>query len=208
MREADKDGDGALSKEEFMAFQEALFAKGDSNADGKLALEEIAAMLRRLSAMGPRPSESMPGLPPGVVPPPPPPGATISLFMRYDADGDGKISKDEMPEKMRPFLASMDSNGDGFVDEEEAGALAQKAVPAAPAPGAPSVSFLRYDQDNDGAVSREEMPEALGHLIDRLDANGDGKVDRAELDQMRQRMESMGGGRGAGGDLPQPKVEQ
>jgi collagen type III alpha len=43
-----------------------------------------------------------------------------------DSDGDGKISKDEVPERMRPMFDSMDSNGDGFIDSEEIKALQKK----------------------------------------------------------------------------------
>ena len=38
---ADKDGDGFLSKEEFLARAEMIFNRKDKNADGKLSPEEL-----------------------------------------------------------------------------------------------------------------------------------------------------------------------
>ena len=38
---------------------------------------------------------------------------------QYDADGDGKVSKEEAPAKMRPFFDKIDPNGDGFLDSGE-----------------------------------------------------------------------------------------
>ena len=36
-----------------------------------------------------------------------------------DEDGDGRLSRDELPERMRQRFERMDANGDGYVDREE-----------------------------------------------------------------------------------------
>ena len=36
-----------------------------------------------------------------------------------DKDGDGKISKDEAPDRMKDFFDNIDTNGDGFIDKSE-----------------------------------------------------------------------------------------
>lgn len=39
--------------------------------------------------------------------------------MQFDEDGDGKISLDEAPDRMKEFFEQIDTNGDGFADAEE-----------------------------------------------------------------------------------------
>ena len=41
------------------------------------------------------------------------------MMGRFDADGDGKLSRDEAPPFMRERFGLMDRNGDGFVTEDE-----------------------------------------------------------------------------------------
>jgi hypothetical protein len=48
-------------------------------------------------------------------------------FSELDKDKDGKISKEEMPEQGRQFFGMMDANGDGFVDQAEQKAAAERA---------------------------------------------------------------------------------
>jgi hypothetical protein len=45
------------------------------------------------------------------------------LFERFDANGDGKLSKEEIPATFSGLFDQLDQNGDGFVDREEIGAL-------------------------------------------------------------------------------------
>ena len=45
---------------------------------------------------------------------------------RMDKNGDGKLSKDELPERMAQRFDRMDTNGDGFIDEEEFATLMER----------------------------------------------------------------------------------
>ncbi len=50
----------------------------------------------------------------------PPDGEFIKrLFERADQNGDGKLSKDEAPPKLKENFSKVDLNGDGFVDPQE-----------------------------------------------------------------------------------------
>ena len=47
--------------------------------------------------------------------------------MAMDANGDGRLTKEEMPERMLQMLERIDTNGDGAVDKEEAQQMAQRS---------------------------------------------------------------------------------
>lgn len=50
----------------------------------------------------------------------------VKRLMAMDADGDGKIAKEEMPERMQQNFQRIDANGDGAVDKEEAQKMAER----------------------------------------------------------------------------------
>ena len=41
------------------------------------------------------------------------------LFSKADKNGDGKLSKDEVPERMQTNFGRIDANGDGALTPEE-----------------------------------------------------------------------------------------
>ena len=122
----DKDRDGELSAKEIENAVAAL-KKLDKNEDGKLTPEEL------------RPQFGGPGGPggpgfggPGFGGPPRPEGdrprgpEMAERLMRMDANGDGKVTKDEMPERMQRMLERLDTNGDEAIDKEEAKQAAER----------------------------------------------------------------------------------
>jgi Ca2+-binding EF-hand superfamily protein len=58
---------------------------------------------------------------------------------------------------------------------------------------------MQFDKNGDGKVSKDELPAEMQPMIDRADANGDGAVDAAEIEQMRSRFAPGGGGGPTGG---------
>jgi Ca2+-binding EF-hand superfamily protein len=44
----------------------------------------------------------------------------------------------------------------------------------------------RFDKNNDGVLTKDEVPPWLAAMFDRVDQNGDGKLDVNEVDQMLQ----------------------
>ena len=126
------------------------------------------------------------------------PGAMPDL-LSFDKDGDSKVSKDEAPAPMRPMFDQLDGNKDGFLDKDEIDELARRAraMAAGAGPGGGPPDLMESDADKDGKVSKDEAPEWMQSFFDKVDANSDGFIDKAEVQQMRSRMRA-----GAGGGPP------
>lgn len=76
--------------------------------------------------------------------------------------------------------------------------------------------LLQFDDNGDGKVAKDELPEQMQQLLERGDTNDDGALDRAELERLSQRS---GGGRagrrsappqdaGGAGDRPRRPAEE
>jgi len=120
------------------------------------------------------------------------------LFRTLDADGDGTLSADELA-KASDALKKLDKDGDGKLTRRELMPAHGDAAPAAtdrPGPEAVLRRLMAGDKNNDGKLSREELPERLQRGFDRLDANGDGSVSAEELKTGLARLQEAGGGKG------------
>lgn len=53
-------------------------------------------------------------------------GAMMDRMRRMDADGDGKIQKDEVPDRLLPMFERLDSNRDDAIDEKELAEAAER----------------------------------------------------------------------------------
>ncbi len=53
-------------------------------------------------------------------------GGMMERMMAMDANGDGKVSKDEAPEQMKSFFDRMDPNKDGFITKDELESMASR----------------------------------------------------------------------------------
>ena len=80
-----------------------------------------------------------------LMPPIPPNARSVPVddlverLMAFDKNGDGKVSKDELPERMHALFDEGDTNRDGFLDAAEIQRLAarQNAAPGGGPPGRP-----------------------------------------------------------------------
>jgi hypothetical protein len=110
MARADGDGDGRVSKAEYIARADGRFGKMDKNSDGKLSADELA-------------------------PPPPADGAAAPagggmrsrMIERLDTNHDGMISIDEYRAGVAERFDRMDANHDGFLDQGEMTAMRERA---------------------------------------------------------------------------------
>ncbi len=142
----------------------------------------LAAMLAQTQAAAP-------------PPPPPPPAA------RVDADGNGSVSRQEYMAR----FDRMDVNHDGQLSREErrAGRSDMRGGRRHGPDRGPNGDHDRRGPPGgvdapDREMTRADFVARAGERFDRLDANRDGKVDRAEMDAARQH------GRHRGGDETPP----
>jgi collagen type III alpha len=198
MAALDENADGELSTSEIEGASAALKSL-DKNNDGRLDGEELRPRGRgRGEGSGPGDApEGGPG--PGPGGPGGDPGAFMERLKQADSNGDGKISKDEAPERLKNNFDRLDGNGDGFIDEQEMRTMSDRRG-GRRGPGGP-------DGPPEGGTAgaaggpggRGFGPEAMIDRMFQFDADGDGKLTREELAKMA---EQFGGRLGAarGGD--------
>ena len=53
-------------------------------------------------------------------------GGFMSRIMSNDANGDGKVSREEAPERLQQRFDNIDTNGDGYLEESELQQMMQR----------------------------------------------------------------------------------
>jgi Ca2+-binding EF-hand superfamily protein len=151
----DEDGDGKISQAEFPT-PEKRFARLDANQDGFIEKSEMPGRMGRHHGRG-----------------------WGNLIEDFDKDGDGKLSKDELPGPADRF-SRLDANEDGFIDPTE-------AHRGGPRQGKGWGMLIEdFDKDGDGTLSKDEFPNPE-NCFSRLDTNNDGHLDSSEMPTGRSR---------------------
>ncbi|NSY40037.1 EF-hand domain-containing protein [Leisingera sp. ANG59] len=105
-------------------------------------------------------------------------------FEEIDTDGNGEVTKAEIQAMKDAHFAKADANGDGKLSLEEMQAQARERA------GERAARMLeRFDKDGDGALSKDEMPQPrrAGKMFDRMDADGSGGISKGEFEEARAR---------------------
>lgn len=125
-------------------------------------------------------------------------GAMRPDFASLDLDGDGLITLAEMQAQPQLRFAAADTDGDGALSAAEL-----TAMMASGAGDRAARMLARLDDNGDGLLQADEMPDRAAGRIDRmfsrLDADGDGNLTAEELAAVGQmRGEGGRGGHGKG----------
>lgn len=122
--EADNDGDGIVSLDDLPEQMRRGLVRADENQDGVLDTREIDRAAQMMSRGGPggRPGlgRRQPGGPGGGH------GDPVARIRAMDANGDGQITQDEVPEQAQRQFGRMDENGDGVIDANELESLSER----------------------------------------------------------------------------------
>lgn len=199
-KELDKNSDGQLSSDEVSEdrkrFFERLVRVGDKNSDGKLSGEEFQNATKADDRPVDAPRGEIGG--PGGRPNP------DEMFKRLDANGDGKLTKDEIPERAKSSLAPIfERLGKDEITKEDFARAARRAAGAG-APGGqnPEEFFNRLDTNGDGKVTLDEVPERgkqmLERMLETLGRGKDGSISKEEFMATAARFQ--GAGRRPGGE--------
>lgn len=116
-------------------------------------------------------------------------------------------------------LKAIDQNGDGKCSPQECNDFVEKAEAQMVTlrQQVQLARFLRLDQNQDGVITKEELPEdspQISNLFNRFDADKDGKLDQEELKNLvatvgnRPAMRQERGNRGQNADRPGAQRQQ
>lgn len=189
----DVDGDQMISPAEL---KKAIVAikKLDADGDGNISLEEVSPR----GGPGGDPAEMV-----------------NRMFEENDANKDGKLTEDEIPERMAPMLANADTNNDGAISKQELTAAMEQMRGRGPGggnfgegrfgggpaggvnPEAMIQQMAQYDLDGDGKITAREVPDQMRRIFQAqgADLNNDGGVDASEIKAMAERMSGRFSGR-------------
>ncbi len=179
LKTSDKDGDGAITTQEF---SEGFARRGRANRsdrrDGEQDRQRRRAGQNRQRR---RPGQNR--------------QQGAQYFKRLDKNGDGKVTRDEMPERAQARFDSMvkrlDKDGDGALSGQEFAAQAARgARPQSPGSRNPNAArrsagqagrfFALLDADGDGKLTKAEIRKAL-KLVSQLDTDGDQALSAREI---------------------------
>jgi Ca2+-binding EF-hand superfamily protein len=156
-----------------------------ANMPARLTLIALAAMASATAMpLLAQPPEGGPGGGPGGGRGPGGRGDPVQMIMRADANGDGKVTREEFADAQ---FARMDRNKDGVIDAKDF-----EGMPDGMAERVKGM-VMRADANGDGKVTKEELVKATTPMFDRFDTNHDGAITKEEIETAMAQMMAGGG---------------
>lgn len=171
LKEIDADKDGVITLEEFLAPRALTFTRFDKNGDGVIERTEFEAFAKESADYW------------------------VKRFVkRFDADNDGRISKDEFAKARRERFAARDLDGDGRIGLEDMGPGMWQRFREWRERSRERQEGKEADRDADAGKAGEpdkgerrsfDLRRLIGgtdRRFNRMDKNGDGFVDAKDLE--------------------------
>ncbi len=181
---------GPLTKDEYDARHRERFARLDKNNDGVIDATEAEAAMTGQASMWQRMKGRIHGGAGDRS------GGGEMLLRMFDANKDGKVTKDEFLASVRRRFAEMDLNNDGRISDDDLPPMMRGRNGLAGGGGAepmgrgmPMLRMLQgADANKDGVITLDEALAAAEKRFAVLDRNKDGAIDKADFDLLRKEM--------------------
>jgi Ca2+-binding EF-hand superfamily protein len=119
------------------------------------------------------------------------PARIDSGVMRYDANKDGAVTLEEWKSGQQARFKRLDANGDGKLSKDElfarTPAVGNSVLPTDRQASQQSSYFLLLDTDKDGFITLTEFMAGAERNFTRCDLDKNGRIDTAECRQALQR---------------------
>lgn len=94
-----------------------------------------------------------------------------AMMQRFDANGDGKVTADELAEVRTKAMNTYDADKDGSLTLDEFKGLWNEFMQRRQVRG-----FQHLDTDGDGKLTMDELKTPTEHMFSRMDRNDDGVI--------------------------------
>jgi len=122
-------------------------------------------------------------------------------FQELDKNQDGKLTRDELPERTADRIMAADTDGDGTVTQAELEAGRERMGGRRGGLGRtdPAQMFADLDKNQDGKLAKNELSERMAERMMAADTNGDGAITKAEFEAAWEKRASERGQHGEPG---------